>query len=88
MKEKQNIQYTVRDIPEELDARLRETAAMEEVSLNQSVLRALNRGLGLGGGTVRYRSLRKIVNSVPPPDRKGWSKLLQSMDTVNDADWK
>ena len=50
---KTKTQYTIRDIPELTDSRLRETAAMEEISLNQAALQALQRGLGSGDQSVR-----------------------------------
>jgi len=88
MREKQSKQYTVRDVSESVDLRLRETAALEDISLNQAALQALERGLGLSEEPVRYRSLRDILKPDDKLDRKGWAKALESMDTVNPADWK
>ena len=88
MKEMRKVQYTVRDIPEAADLRLRETAAMEEISLNQAALRALERGLGLAEEPVRYRSLRQIVRPTDKVDRKGWNEALGKMDTIHPEDWK
>jgi len=88
MKERHSNQYTVRDIPEATDLRLRETATLEGISLNQAVVRALERGIGLTGETVRYRSLRRIVRPSDKVDRKGWSEALESLDKVNPEDWK
>lgn len=88
MKERHSSQYTVRDIPEAADLRLRETAALEGISLNQAVVRALERGVGLAGEPVRYRSLRRIVRPSDKVDRKGWSEALDSLDKINPEDWK
>ena len=88
MKERQRVQYTVRDIPEAADLRLRETAAMEEISLNQAAVRALERGLGLAEEPVRYRSLRQIVRPADKVDRKGWVQALGGMDKIHPEDWK
>jgi len=89
MKKMRTTQYTVRDISEAADTRVRETAAMEDISLNHAVLRALDRGLGLAEEPVRYRSLGKIVAGASGKvDRKGWADILGSMDTVNPEDWK
>ena len=82
------VQYTVRDIPEAADLRLRETAAIEEISLNQAALRALERGLGLAEEPVRYRSLRQIVRPADKVDRKGWNEALGKMDAIHPEDWK
>jgi len=88
MKEKQSVQYTVRDVSAEVDNRLREAAALEDLSLNQAALRALARGLGVDGAPVRYRSLGDIVRSAPKTGLKAWRSALQEQDTVNEADWR
>lgn len=88
MNEKQPVQYTVRDVSAEIDLRLRETAALEEVSLNQAALRALGRGLGVDGTPVRYRSLKDIVRRAPKAGLAGWRKALRDQDKVNPADWR
>jgi hypothetical protein len=88
MKERHSKQYTVREVSESVDLRLRETAALEDISLNQATLRALARGLGLSDEPVRYRSLRGIVKPGDKVDTKGWAKALGAMDTVNPEDWK
>ncbi|MFA7344835.1 MAG: hypothetical protein WC003_11055 [Terrimicrobiaceae bacterium] len=79
----------MRDISEAADARVRETAAMEDISLNHAVLRALDRGLGLAEEPVRYRSLGRVVaGSSGKVDRKGWADILESLDKVTPEDWK
>lgn len=88
MKEMRKTQYTVRDVSEATDLRLRESATMEDISLNQAVLRALERGLGLAEEPVRYRSLRGLVRETDKVDRKSWSAALESLDKVNPEDWK
>lgn len=87
MKKRQSVQYTVRDIPHTADLRLRETAALEKISLNQAVLRALVRGLGMAGEPVPRRSLRHIVRPGDAPDREAWAATLAWMNTVNPAEW-
>ncbi|MCX6934864.1 MAG: hypothetical protein NTZ01_01500 [Verrucomicrobia bacterium] len=88
MRQKQKTQYTIRDVPEAADARLRETAAMEEISLNQAALQAMERGLGMGGQPVHYRSLRSLLNKPGEVDRASWAEALSQMDQVNPEDWK
>ena len=46
MKKSQKVQYTIRQVPEEVDARLRELAVKEECSLNYVVLDALSNAVG------------------------------------------
>jgi hypothetical protein len=88
MDEKQPVQYTVREVSPEVDLRLREAAALEEVSLNQAALRALARGLGVDGNRVRYRSLGEMVRRAPKTGLKAWRKALSEQDEVNPADWR
>jgi HEAT repeat protein len=88
MNERQPVQYTVRDVSAEVDLRLREAAALEEVSLNQAALRALARGLGVDGTPVRYRSLGGIVRRAPKTGIKAWRQALREQDKVNPADWR
>lgn len=83
------IQHTIRDVSQEVDARLRERAAMEEISLNQAALQAIERGLGLAGHpTVRYRSLRSLLHKPEDVDQASWTEALSQMDQVNPEDWK
>jgi hypothetical protein len=88
MEKKRTVQYSVRDISEDMDNRLRECAAMEGVSLNQATLRAIQRGLGAEGEPVRYRSLRDIVSSLPKGSRRAWRTALEEQDQINPEDWR
>ena len=88
MPNKTKTQYTIRDIPELTDSRLRETAAMEEISLNQAALQALQRGLGTGEQSVRYRSLHSLLQKKGEVDQASWRSTLAEMDRVNPEDWK
>lgn len=88
MERKSPIQYTVRDVPEEMDGRLRECAALEGVSLNQATLHALQRGLGSERQPVRYRILRQMVAKTPKASTKAWRAALEEQDKTNPEDWK
>ena len=81
-------QYTIRDIPVTVDNRLRETAALEDISLNQAALRALQRGLGTAEEPIRYRSVRDLLPQGNSMDITGWTKILKELDHVDPADWK
>jgi hypothetical protein len=85
---KNTVQYTVRDVPEELDLVLRESAALEEVSLNQATLRAIQRGLGVGSEPVRYRSLKNLIPRLPKPSVGEWRDVLNKQDKTHPEDWK
>ena len=88
MTQKSTVQYTVRDVPEDVDCRLRESATLEGVSLNQAALRALQRGLGTEREPVRYRNLRQMLADKPKVSTKAWRAVLEEMDTTNPEDWK
>jgi hypothetical protein len=88
MEKKPTVQYTVRDVPEELDGLLRESAALEGVSLNQATLRALERGLGSERQPVRYRTLRQMIAQTPKVSTKAWQAALEEQDQTNPEDWK
>ncbi len=88
MEKKPSIQYTVRDVPEEVDGLLRESATMEGVSLNQATLRALERGLGSERQPVRYRTLRQMIAQTPKASTNAWRAALEEQDQTNPEDWK
>lgn len=88
MKKKSSIQYTVRDVPEEIDGLLRETATLEGVSLNQATLHALQRGLGTGPTPVRYRTLRQMLAQTSKTSMEAWRAALEEQDKTNPEDWK
>ena len=88
MKKKATVQYTVRDVPEELDSRLRETADLEGVSLNQATLHALQRGLGTERVPVRYRTLRQMLSQNRKASTAAWRAVLEEQDKTNPEDWK
>ena len=88
MSKKPTVQYTVRDVPQEVDGLLMECAATEGVSLNQATLRALERGLGTERGPVRYRALSQLISSTPKASTKAWRTALEELDQTCPEDWK
>lgn len=88
MKKKATVQYTVRDVPDEVDSLLRESAVLEGVSLNQATLHALQRGLGSERVPVRYRTLREMVARTPKTATTAWRAALEEQDKVNPEDWR
>ena len=57
------MQYTLRNIPEKLDHALRSRARQEGKSLNQIVLEALRRALGLEVEPVQQRRLDDVAGT-------------------------
>jgi plasmid stability protein len=57
------MQYTIRNIPDPLDAALRRSARETGKSLNEVALEALVRGAGLSECRIRQRDLGDIARS-------------------------
>ena len=57
------VQYTLRNVPPELDAALRERARRESRSLNEVALEALRRDVGLLGERPRKRDLSSFAGT-------------------------
>jgi D-tyrosyl-tRNA(Tyr) deacylase len=80
------MQYTIRGIPEALDAAIRERARVEGKSLNDVTVEVLADGLGYGKESVVYRDLSDIVGT--------WKKdaaveaALEAQDVVDKSLWK
>jgi hypothetical protein len=63
MKKKRTVQYTIRQVPEEVDARLRELAVKEQCSLNYAVLDVLSRASGAIGEPLIFHDLDSLAGS-------------------------
>ena len=82
---KPKIQYTVRDVPGRLDARLRETAAEYGVSLNEASLTALKKGLGLAEAPALHHDLDALSGSwVHDADSE---QALDEMRQIDEKMW-
>ena len=57
------MQYTLRNIPPELDSLLRSRAKEEDKSLNQVTIEALMQAFGLGRRKTPQRDIRFLVGS-------------------------
>ncbi len=81
-----NIQYTIRGIAERVDTRIRERAAREGKSLNETVLEVLKAGLGITGSGERYADLDDLAGTwVDDPE---FDRAIQEMDRVDPELWK
>ncbi len=63
MKSRHAIQYTIRNIPVEVDRRLRDSARHLHRSLNQALLDLLSRAAGLSQAPAPYRDLDSFFGS-------------------------
>ncbi len=81
-----DIQYTIRGISPRLDARIRDRAAREGKSLNQTVLDVLKTGAGLTDEIVRYEDLNDLAGTwVHDPE---FDKAIEEMHRVDPELWK
>jgi hypothetical protein len=63
MKSRHTIQYTIRNIPVEVDRRLRDSAHQLHRSLNQALVDLLSRAAGVTEPTTPYRDLDAFFGS-------------------------
>jgi hypothetical protein len=86
MKKSKSVQYTIRQVPDRVDQRLRETAAAYGTSVNTAAIDALSRGLGMGMEPVVYHDLDDLAGSwVPDPE---FDRIVKDMDQVDEGLWK
>jgi len=57
------MQYTVRGVPPNVDAALRERARVADMSLNQAAIDAMAAGIGLTGAPRKRRDLKDIAGT-------------------------
>ena len=80
------MQYTIRNVPDYLDAALRSAAHEQRKSLNEVMLDALARGTGLGNVPSRKRDVSDIVGTwVEDP---AFDSALADQDTIDEAMWR
>lgn len=80
------MQYTLRNVPDILDAALRRRARDERKSLNEVAVEALVRGVGLAEVRPRQRDLSTIAGTWRK-DRL-FDRALAAQDTVDEDLWK
>lgn len=80
------MQYTLRNIPEVVDAALRERARAENQSLNEVAVKALARGLGLSDRPVRHRDLGDLAGSWK--DDPAFDEAIADQHGVDEELWK
>jgi hypothetical protein len=79
------MQYTIRNIPEYLDAALRSAAREQGKSLNEMAILALVRGAGLGESLSRKRDLGEFAGSWQ--EDPTFDGALAAQDVVDGAMW-
>ena len=80
------MQYTIRNIPEVLDAALRRSAREQGKSLNKVAIEALARGSGLGESRHRQRDLSDIAGSWRSDP--AFDSALAAQDAIDAELWR
>jgi len=81
----QCMQYTIRNVPEYLDAALRNTARQQGKSLNDVTVQALVRGAGLSEVPRRKRDLGDLAGSWQKD--AAFDEALADQDAVDEEMW-
>jgi plasmid stability protein len=79
------MQYTIRNVPEYLDAALRDAARRKGKSLNEVAVLALVRGAGLGESPRRKRDLGDLAGSWR--EDAAFNSALAAQDTIDEEMW-
>jgi len=86
MKSLQRNQYTIRNLPRELDKTLRQKAKKAGKSLNTVVLETLTRGAGFGDKPVVHHNLEKYIGTwVDDPE---FHKVVEEHERIDEEMWK
>ena len=80
------MQYTIRNVPNYLDAALRVSAQEQGKSLNEVAIEALARGFGMGDERVRQRDLSDIAGSWKRDP--AFDRAIAAQDTVDEEMWR
>ncbi|HZH02447.1 MAG TPA: hypothetical protein VEY30_01605 [Myxococcaceae bacterium] len=80
------MQYTLRNVPPELDAELRRKAKDEGKSLNEVTVEALAKGLGYADKPVQMRSLRDLAGTWK--EDKKFQRALSDQRQIDNELWR
>jgi len=79
------MQYTIRNVPDYLDAALRDAAREQGMSLNEMAILALARGAGLSEGARRMRNLGDIAATWR--EDPAFNNALAAQDVIDEEIW-
>jgi plasmid stability protein len=79
------MQYTVRNVPKNLDEELRRRARDEGKSLNEVALEAMMRGVGQTAEEVRFRDLSDLAGTWK--DDPEFDAAIADQDTIDPELW-
>ena len=80
------IQYTIRQVPEQVDRFLRQQAKKSNKSLNSVLLDILKRGVGATEELVEYHDLDELAGSwIPDPE---FDAAMEAFESIDEELWK
>ncbi len=80
------MQYTIRNVPDYLDAALRSLADEQGKSLNEVAIEALARGAGVSERRSRQRDLHDVAGTWRKD--QAFSDAIAAQDTIDEAMWR
>ena len=81
-----DIQYTIRRVPDRINAKIRKKARKEGKSLNKVLIETLSRGLGLSEEPLKYNDLDDFIGTwVEDPE---FDTAIKAMDKVDPDLWQ
>lgn len=83
---RQNIQYTLRNIPPRLDRQLRERSTRYGASLNTVAVQALSQALGLEDQAPVFHDLDDLVGTWV--DDPVFDEVMKAQDQVDEESWQ
>ncbi len=86
MNRRHKIQYTIRNIPVEVDRRLHDSARRLHRSLNQSLIDLLSRAAGASQAPASYRDLDSFFGSWTPDSKV--DQALAEQRTIDRKLWR
>ena len=86
MKKMQSVQYTVRNVPQEIDRIIRRKARKEGRSLNEVILEALKNSVGIGADDVPKRDLNWLAGSWK--EDRAFDAILADMRKIDAEMWR
>lgn len=79
-------QYTIRNIPDSVDRELRDRTRRSGMSLNDAVVDAIKRGLGLVDTDQTYDDLDDLVGTWQ--NDEAFDRAMAAQDTVDEDAWR
>jgi hypothetical protein len=80
------MQYTLREIPPDVDLELRRRAKAEGKSLNTVAIEALIRGSGLSGSPIRQRDLSDVAGTWQ--EDHSFDQAIADQDRIDEQLWQ